>query len=88
MYKSDSLPIDVQVKPVYSGKIQGKLMGPGKCEEGLKLGEFFWGNLTKWLKNGDIKPLEYETIGGLDKVGEGLNRLKNGEYKSKLVVKI
>ncbi|CZR56773.1 uncharacterized protein PAC_06662 [Phialocephala subalpina] len=78
----------VQIKPVYSGNIQGKNMGPGAHEQGARLGEFAWDNLTQWLKDGDITPLKYETIRGLQSVNEGLGRLKNGEYKSKLVVEV
>jgi hypothetical protein len=45
----------------------------------------FGGGLDNWLGNGQIKPLEYEALNGLQEVQEGLDRLESGSVRKKLV---
>ncbi|KAM0084779.1 hypothetical protein ACKRZS_002960 [Fusarium odoratissimum] len=84
--KYTAAPIDgVQLKPVYSGEIMGKTMTGQPSAAGVELGYWLWGGLDNWLGNGQIKPLEYEALNGLQEVQEGLDRLKCGSAHKKLV---
>ncbi|EXL91577.1 hypothetical protein NOF04DRAFT_17806 [Fusarium oxysporum II5] len=84
--KYTAAPIDgVQLKPVYSGEIMGKTMTGQPSAAGVQLGYWLWGGLDNWLGNGQIKPLEYEALNGLQEVQEGLDRLKCGSVHKKLV---
>ncbi|KAK7597450.1 hypothetical protein V3481_004034 [Fusarium oxysporum f. sp. vasinfectum] len=84
--KYTGAPIDgVQLKPVYSGEIMGKKITGQPSVAGVELGCWLWGGLDNWLGNGQIKPLEYEALNGLQEVQEGLDRLESGSVHKKLV---
>lgn len=84
--KYTGAPIDgVQLKPVYSGEIMGKKITSQPSVAGVELGCWLWGGLDNWLGNGQIKPLEYEALNGLQEVQEGLDRLESGSVHKKLV---
>lgn len=50
---------------------------------GSLLGSWLWGELPHWLESGQIRPLEFEVIGGLDDVPEGLKRLEEGRARTR-----
>lgn len=55
---------------------------------GKSVGDWLWGSLDQWLTKESISPLEYQDIGGLGDVQSGLDQMKQGKAKSKLVVRI
>ncbi|KAF5978728.1 hypothetical protein FBULB1_6045 [Fusarium bulbicola] len=69
----------VQLQPVYSGEIMGKTITGQPSEDGVKLGRWLWGALDDWLGDGQIIPLEYEALVGLQEVQEGLDRLESSQ---------
>lgn len=78
----------VQLNSVYSGEIMGKTMAGKPSAAGVELGRWLWGGLDKWLGNGQITPLEFEVLNGLQKVQEGLDRLESGTVHKKLVTHV
>lgn len=88
MYKDSLGRGKVSFRPTFSGAIQGARMGPGSDEAGLELGKQMWQHLPALIQDKNIQGLQYEIIGGLEMVGPGLDRLQNGNYKTKLVVEI
>ncbi|CZR46086.1 uncharacterized protein FPRO_11533 [Fusarium proliferatum ET1] len=78
----------VQLNSVYSGEIMGKTMAGQPSAAGVELGRWLWGGLDKWLGNGQITPLEFEVLNGLQKVQEGLDRLESGTVHKKLVTHV
>lgn len=75
----------VQLNSVYSGEIMGKTMAGQPSAAGVELGRWLWGGLDKWLGNGQITPLEFEVLDGLQEVQEGLDKLESGTVHKKLV---
>lgn len=46
-----------------------------------------WQNLPSWILEQKVTPLEYEEIGDLDTVQTGLERMRDGNAKVKLIVR-
>lgn len=86
-YKDSENRSHVTFSSLFSGNIQGKVMGPGMHTEGLKLGEYLWEHLPSFLETGRIRAVRHKVIGGLDKIPQGLKELEKGS-RSKLVISI
>ncbi|SCV36857.1 uncharacterized protein FFB14_06288 [Fusarium fujikuroi] len=78
----------VQLNSVYSGEIMGKTMAGQPSAAGVELGRWLWGGLDNRLGSGQITPLEFEVLNGLQKVQEGLDRLESGTVHKKLVTHV
>lgn len=76
-----------QIKPVFSGEIMGKTMTGQSSTAGERLGVWMWQNLPSWIREQKVTPLEYEEIGDLDTVQTGLERMRDGNAKVKLIVR-
>lgn len=81
-------PNDVEVVPVFSGEIFGQNMIGAPSEAGAKIGSWIWDNLSAWVREGKIKPLESRCIGTLEDIPNGLQQLREGSAKKKLVISI
>lgn len=82
-------PIEnVEIIPVFSGEIRGKTMTGQVSAKGQDIGCWLWQNVPSWLDESKVSPLENEEIGGLDAIAGGLQRLKDGTAKVKLVARI
>jgi hypothetical protein len=81
-YTGIPLPETVQVKPIFSGAIFGKILSSEDNPAGSLLGAWLWESLPGWLGKGEIKSLEHEVIGGPDQVPEGLRRLREGQTRT------
>lgn len=76
-----------KITPVFSGEIMGKTMTGQPSEGGEKLGSWLWQNLPSWIREQQITSLEYENLGDLNVVQHGLDRMKSGNAKTKLIVR-
>lgn len=87
MYKDSKNRTNVKFSSVFSGNLQGKIMGPGEHAEGLKLGEYLWEHLPSFLEAGKIRAVRHKVLGGLDKIPEGLKELEKGS-RFKLIISV
>lgn len=65
----------MEIMPVFSGEIMGKTMNGWLSEAGEEVGKWLWQELPTWLIGSKVTPLEYEEIGGLEAVEDGLQRI-------------
>ena len=78
----------IDIVPVFSGEVMGKTMSGAPSAAGEELGSWLWDNLSAWLQDSKITPLESRHIGGLASIPDGLEELKQGTAKCKLVASI
>ncbi|KAK1991600.1 GroES-like protein [Colletotrichum falcatum] len=79
---------DVEVVPVFSGEVMGKTMTGQTSPRGRELGDWLWSSIPRWLKSSKISPLEKEEIAGLEAIPEGLEQLRRGTARAKLVARV
>ncbi|KAM5350310.1 hypothetical protein ACJ41O_006815 [Fusarium nematophilum] len=68
---------------IFAAEMFGKTMTGEVSQRGQQGSEWLWSNLYRWLSNGDIAPLKFEVIGGLEEVENGLEKLGTGTAKTK-----
>jgi len=78
-------PTNMTVSSVYSGEIMGKTMTGSVSPRGVEVGSWLWSSLPGWLTSKQVTPLEFEVIGRLEHVEEGLQKMKTHIAKEKLV---
>lgn len=84
-YSGEILWENVDYSPAFSGNIFGKDIRGQDMPQGLEVGKWVWSSLPSWLKERRVVPLDYEIIGGLDKIPNELNRIRDAKTKGKLV---